>query len=241
MGPQLLQHPLVRADGSSVFSDGLYTVIAAFNGPVEVQRRDELPEEAAIELNLRPLSGIGGPRERWLETVLQNVLKTILLVRLHPRTLFQITLQVTKQPENEFRKVTSDVSILPALLNASLSATIDGGIPLVATISAVLAVVSETGKIVVGPGEKEIEGSRSIHAMAFNQHGEQLLDESVGRFDLETWDAVVEASRQASAAAIAPPGGSAVMAANGDKSSTPWLRQTLEEQARTSGLWRLKT
>ena len=56
MGPSLLQHPLERADGSTIFSDGLYTAIAAVNGPVEVQRRDELPEEAAIEVNLRPLS-----------------------------------------------------------------------------------------------------------------------------------------------------------------------------------------
>ena len=39
---------LLRADGSADFSSKLFTVLAAVNGPVEVQRRDELPEEAAV-------------------------------------------------------------------------------------------------------------------------------------------------------------------------------------------------
>lgn len=50
---------LHRADGSATYSSGGYTVIGAVNGPIEVTRRDELPEEAAIEVNVRPASGIG--------------------------------------------------------------------------------------------------------------------------------------------------------------------------------------
>ncbi|KXT01529.1 hypothetical protein AC578_4541 [Pseudocercospora eumusae] len=240
MGPELLQHPLSRADGSSIFSDGLYTIIAGVNGPVEVQRRDELPEEAAIEVNFRPSSGVGGPRERWLEGIIQNVLRSILLVHLHPRTLFQFTIQVSKQPETQFRRTTSDIAILPALINAALTAAIDGGLPLATTTSAVLAVVTDTGKVVVDPSEKEVFESRSIHATAFNQHGEQLLDESSGIFDINTWGAVVDASQQACAAAIAPAGDDAAMT-NGDNSNAPWLRETLEEQARKANAWREKT
>lgn len=53
--------PLARADGSaSYFSNG-YTIICGINGPIEVTRRDELPEEAAIDVNIRPSSGVGGP------------------------------------------------------------------------------------------------------------------------------------------------------------------------------------
>ena len=70
MGPELTTHPLTRADGSATFSNTLFTILAAVNGPIEVQRRDELPEEAAIEVNIRPASGVGGPRERWLESVI---------------------------------------------------------------------------------------------------------------------------------------------------------------------------
>lgn len=51
---------LHRADGSATYSQNGYTIIGAVNGPVEVQRRDELPEEAAIEVNVRPAVGVGG-------------------------------------------------------------------------------------------------------------------------------------------------------------------------------------
>jgi exosome complex component RRP46 len=51
--------PLHRADGSATYSANGYTVLGAVNGPIEVQRRDELPEEAAIEIIVRPASGVG--------------------------------------------------------------------------------------------------------------------------------------------------------------------------------------
>ena len=55
----ILSH-LHRADGSATFSQNGYTVIGAVNGPIEVQRRDELPEEAAIDVIVRPATGVGG-------------------------------------------------------------------------------------------------------------------------------------------------------------------------------------
>jgi exosome complex component RRP46 len=51
--------PLHQADGSATYSAHEYTVVGAVNGPLEVQRRDELPEEAAIEVNIRPAIGVG--------------------------------------------------------------------------------------------------------------------------------------------------------------------------------------
>jgi hypothetical protein len=50
--------PLHRADGSATATANGYTVVGAVNGPLEVQRRDELPEEAAIEVNIRPATGV---------------------------------------------------------------------------------------------------------------------------------------------------------------------------------------
>ena len=52
--------PLQRADGSSTFASNGYTVIAAVNGPIDIQRRDELPEEAAVDIAVRPAVGVGG-------------------------------------------------------------------------------------------------------------------------------------------------------------------------------------
>ena len=58
--PLITLSSLERADGSASYSNHGYSVICGVNGPVEVQRRDELPEEAAIEVNIRPASGAGG-------------------------------------------------------------------------------------------------------------------------------------------------------------------------------------
>lgn len=240
MGPQVIQHPLARADGSTVFSDDLYTVIAGVNGPVDVQRRDELPDQAAIEVNLRPTAGVGGPRERWLETVIQSVLKSILLVHMHPRTLIQVTLQITKEPATKFRRTTTDISILPTLLNAAFVALVDGGLPLATTMAAVLAVVGIDGQTTLSPNEGAIKKSSSIHALAFNKNGQQLLAQSAGHFDFDTWGRVVEAAQETAAAAIAPTGEDAPMT-NGVAQGEPWLRQTLQDQAEAASAWRAKT
>jgi len=50
---------LHRTDGSATFSQNGYTVIGAVNGPIEVQRRDELPEEAFVDVVVRPAAGVG--------------------------------------------------------------------------------------------------------------------------------------------------------------------------------------
>jgi len=52
--------PLHRADGSATYTNNGFSVIASVNGPIEVQRRDELPEEAAIDVAVRPAAGLGG-------------------------------------------------------------------------------------------------------------------------------------------------------------------------------------
>jgi len=51
---------LHRADGSATYSQNGYTVIGSVNGPIEVQRRDELPEEAVVDIIVRPAAGVGG-------------------------------------------------------------------------------------------------------------------------------------------------------------------------------------
>lgn len=58
--------PLVRlgalseADGSASYSWQGFDVLGAINGPIEPQRRDELPEEAFLEVHVRPVNGVGG-------------------------------------------------------------------------------------------------------------------------------------------------------------------------------------
>jgi len=58
--PEARLSHLPKADGSATFSYAGYTIVGAVNGPIEVQRRDELPEEAAIDVVVRPAAGVGG-------------------------------------------------------------------------------------------------------------------------------------------------------------------------------------
>ena len=60
MVPEGTLLPLHRADGSASYSSNGYSVLAAVNGPVDVQRRDELPEEAVVDVIVRPAAGVGG-------------------------------------------------------------------------------------------------------------------------------------------------------------------------------------
>ena len=52
--------PLSRADGSAQYSFNGYSVLCAVNGPMEAQRRDELPEEAVVDVAIIPATGIAG-------------------------------------------------------------------------------------------------------------------------------------------------------------------------------------
>ena len=42
-----------------------------------------------------------GTRERHLESIIQSTLRQIILIHNFPRTLIQVTLQITSTPENE--------------------------------------------------------------------------------------------------------------------------------------------
>ena len=240
MVPQVTTSSLHRADGSATYTDSLFSVLAAVNGPVEVSRRDELPEEATIEVNVRPGSGIGGPRERWLETVVHSLLRSIVLVHLHPRTLVQVTLQVVREPGVKFLKGRGDVAILPALVNAAFLALVDGGLPLDTTVNAALIAVNKNGDIVAGPGAEELEVCQSVHAMAFGAHGGMLLDKSTGSFELDVWKSVADKAGERCAAAFVDEGEDEAMA-NGDVEQEPWLRQALEEKVKDTNSWREST
>lgn len=57
--PHVTLTHLNRADGSATYTHNGYSILGAVNGPIEVQRRDELAEEATIEVNVRPAMGVG--------------------------------------------------------------------------------------------------------------------------------------------------------------------------------------
>ena len=190
-------HTLSRADGSATYtSPTKYTILCAVNAPVEVQRRDELPEEAFIEVNIRPHNGVGQVKERQLEKLLADTLRSVMLVEQFPRQMVQVTLQVLSVPEDE--DVISRTGgpgenylpILSSLINAACLALLDAAVPMIGTFIATTMAVTREGSFVQDPGVKDIKRARSLHVLAFSSWGELLLAECEGRFSLNQWNQV---------------------------------------------------
>ncbi|TRX97659.1 hypothetical protein FHL15_001414 [Xylaria flabelliformis] len=190
--PEALLSHLHKADGSATYSYAGYTVIGAVNGPIEAQKRDELPEEAIIDVVVRPAAGVGGTRERHLESLLQSTLRQIILINNFPRALVQIILQITVAPENEYvngKLVQANATAVLSLLSASL--------PMTATLTSTsLAIISDDGRrqIVTNPTARQIEQSHSFHVLAFTSQNELILAESEGTFTMKEWDDVYSAA-----------------------------------------------
>ncbi len=78
--------PLPLPDGSATHTQNGHTILGAVNGPIEVQRRDELAEEAAIEVNVRPAVGVGGRSPSSSRTVYPKMSQTLSSTALSERS-----------------------------------------------------------------------------------------------------------------------------------------------------------
>ncbi|KAL0243531.1 hypothetical protein I308_105497 [Cryptococcus tetragattii IND107] len=84
---------LDRADGSARFAFGSNAVLASCSGPIEVRLREELPDKATLEVNHRPLEGVGATPSRALVTTLETIFPPVLSLEMHPRSLVQLVVQ----------------------------------------------------------------------------------------------------------------------------------------------------
>ncbi|XWW92195.1 hypothetical protein V2A60_000118 [Cordyceps javanica] len=205
--------PLPKADGSATYSYGGYTVTGAVNGPLEAQRRDENPFEAVVDVNVRPAAGVGGTAERLLESVLQRALRQLIPIRNFPRSMIQITLQVTETPENAYvnTKVVEaqlNLAIIPALLHAAILGLLTAAVPLKTIATAVTLAVgaadNEAGLVIVAdPSAREADAARSLHVLGYTSDDELLLAESQGAFTVDEWEAVLKRGQEACCRAAA--------------------------------------
>ncbi|KAI5466802.1 ribosomal protein S5 domain 2-type protein [Mariannaea sp. PMI_226] len=188
---------LPKADGSATFSYAGYSVIAAVNGPVEAQRRDENAFEAVVDVIVRPAAGVGGTRERQLESVLQAALRQLIPVRNYPRCVIQITLQVIETPENAYvntklMQAQLNLPIIPALLHSAILGLLTAAIPLKAIASATLIAIPQDGKdFIVDPTAVDSDRAKSVHVLGFTSQDELLLSESEGSFTADEWTKVL--------------------------------------------------
>ncbi|KAH8890853.1 hypothetical protein GQ53DRAFT_649819 [Thozetella sp. PMI_491] len=202
--PEATLSSLPKADGSATYSFAGYTITASVNGPIEAQRRDEHPYEALVDVIVRPASGVGGTRERHLESVLQSTLSQVILVKNFPRSLIQIVLQVVAAPENDYVnaklvQASLNFPLLPPLLQTAGLALLSAAVPMKTTATAsVVAIVAdgEAKRVVVDPTPRDLEAARSAHVLAFTAQDELLLAESEGDFTMEEWDDACEAAKK---------------------------------------------
>ncbi|KAF2031187.1 hypothetical protein EK21DRAFT_63797 [Setomelanomma holmii] len=198
--PEVTITHLNRADGSATYTHNGYSIIGAVNGPIEVLRRDEMPEEATIEVNVRPAVGVGSPKERHLETLLHNTLRSIILTRTIPRTLVQITLQIKSLPEEESSTgINTSLTILPHLLHTAFLALLSASIPLLTTLTSTLIALPSTSTPLLSPTANELlraKPIKSMHVFAFSGDGRLLLNESDGAFSFEEWEEACDMAEQ---------------------------------------------
>jgi exosome complex component RRP46 len=259
MAIQTSLHPLNRADGSATYtSPNGYSILAAVNGPVEVQRRDELPDEAHLEVNIRPHDGVGQVKERHLELLIANTLRDVVFVQMFPRQMVQLTLQIMKVPVDDSAVGRSNpqaesvgisctpqllpvltscskyLLILPWLLNAACLVLVDAAIPMRCTFtSTIIAFLSKTITR-EHPTIKEAMGAKSIHVLCFSSKNELLLVESEGMFNMDEWEIIEEKAR------IVCLGDVDAMAVDedGGKTLQQEMKAVVEEKVRRDERWK---
>ncbi|KAF2659627.1 hypothetical protein K491DRAFT_775342 [Lophiostoma macrostomum CBS 122681] len=250
MAPEALLSPLHRADGSATYTHNRYSILGAVNGPIEVQRRDEMPEEATIEVNVRPAVGVGSPKERHLETLLHSTLRSIILVRSIPRTLVQITLQIRSLPEEDaMLGVNTSLLILPHLLHTALLALLFSSVPLRAIVTSVLVAIPFTKGAgpLLAPSAKELMRAKpfkSIHVFAFSGDRKMLLNESDGVFGFEEWDEACEMAEEVCCKEEGGVGLGEGMEVDGQSATEnleQWLREVVKSKVEREQRWRVAT
>ncbi|KAF2646186.1 hypothetical protein P280DRAFT_464426 [Massarina eburnea CBS 473.64] len=244
MAPEATLSHLHRADGSATYSHNGYCIIGAVNGPVEVMRRDELPEEATIEVNVRPAAGVGSPKERHLEMLLHNTLRGIILTRSIPRTLVQITLQVRSLPEEETScGVSPSLIILPHLLHTALLALLSASIPLSTILTSTLIAIPANSSPLTSPTAPDLlraKPIRSAHVFAFSADGKMLLNESDGTFNFEEWDEAAETAEQVCCRDEGGVGLGEGMEVDGQEGGNldVWLREVVNKKVQWETRWK---
>lgn len=101
-----------RADATSSFSFGTVTVQASLSGPQEVRQKDESLGQATLDINVSPLRGLSNLTHKASAQTLSVLLKPLIQLHLHPRSLIQITLQFTSALSTKYSKPFTTYSAL---------------------------------------------------------------------------------------------------------------------------------
>mmetsp|Transcript_32119 Transcript_32119/g.44531 ORF Transcript_32119/g.44531 Transcript_32119/m.44531 type:complete len:247 (+) Transcript_32119:285-1025(+) len=143
---------LARADGSARWTQDQSSVVCAVYGPRAVPGYKEDPEQATLEVTLRPKNQLPGMAETEFEKVLAGTLRSIIITSMHPRTAISVVLQ-----------------ILACCINSACAALVDAGIALTGLVSAVSLMLRPDGGLLLDPTLSETKEARARVTMAFSR------------------------------------------------------------------------
>ncbi|KAK2739945.1 exosome non-catalytic core subunit rrp46 [Myotisia sp. PD_48] len=245
--------PLNFANGSTSYTSPTgERVIGSVNGPVEVGRREvQNPEEATLEVLVKPGVGTSGPGERYVEGIIRGMLNRVVLMRdqAMARRGVVITLIVVENRVADGKideRGGSYLSILPALLHTALLSLLSAGIPMAMIYTATLIAVSPSGALLSNPSTQEIKTSTSLHVLAFSSKGNLLLDKSQGIFDVDQWEKVYDLAENVCRGGppggqVGRTGGDTPMGGADSQTLEQFIRQTVEDKVRQDFRWKLDT
>jgi exosome complex component RRP46 len=248
----LTLHPLTRADGSATYTDPASntTILCGVYFPVEAPARASLPEECYIEVNVRPHNGVGQVKERHLECLVADTLRSVVLLEMYPRMMLQVTLQVMSQGRDEelagrgpgAGQGESYLPVLAGLANAAVAGCLDAGVGMRGSVVATtVAVMKATGELKLDPGVKDVNTTRSLHVLGFSSVGELVLVESEGIFDFAEWERVEALARTACLGGVGEGGDIKMQDGEADetgKSLLGVLRSAVEGKVVADERWR---
>ncbi|KAL1850090.1 exosome non-catalytic core subunit rrp46 [Paecilomyces lecythidis] len=247
-GPTATITPLRRADGSASYtcpSTGSQ-IIGSVNGPVELPgRRDaQKPEEATVEVMIKPGTVAGGVGERYAEGIVKTLLGRLILGREKglPRRGIVVTLVIVGgETGGKVTRGESYLPLLPSLLHTALFALLSAAIPLSMTYTATFLAVTASGEIIDSPSTKLAQDATSLHALAFSSKGHLLLNESEGSFDFDTWEKVHERAHTiCRGSRIRSEDGDVDMGDNAESSGLEgFVRETVEDKLYHDYSWKI--
>ncbi|KAJ5887791.1 hypothetical protein N7495_007832, partial [Penicillium taxi] len=242
--PEVSLSNLSRNDGSVSYkcpATGFH-VLGAVNAPVELPgRRDaQKPEEATVEVFVKPGSATAGVGERYAEGILRSVLSEVILGREKGFSRRGVVITLVILGGETIGRGDSYITLLPALLNASLLALLSASVPMSMAFATTLLGVTQSGDIIRDLSTSDAKAAASLHALAFSSKGHLLLNESQGRFDFETWELVRQQAVAICRKASTGSDGDVTMGEETDKAHLDeFIRETVEDSLHKDYSWKL--
>ncbi|XP_064359088.1 exosome complex component RRP46 isoform X2 [Dromaius novaehollandiae] len=182
---------LSRPDGSAAFVQGETSVLAGLYGPGEVKGSRELPDQAALEVLLRPKVGLPGVAERSREQLIRRTCEAVLLGALHPRTAVTLVLQVLSDAG----------SLLSCCLNAACLGLLDAGLPLASLFCGVTCALRPDGRLLLDPTARQEQEARAVLTFAIDSADSRVLAATAkGSCSAEELQQCLAAAQRAAAA-----------------------------------------